>query len=445
MAEERSGHQLGRWTRHLGRGAYPSGRMATVQGADVVIVGAGVVGAAAAWRLASLGADVALLDRAEVASGASGVNAGMVDAPGWGRPDEHPDLETTLKMGSWELYQRVHLEEGEPIGFRRSGSVAAIATEAEWELAKATVDAARARGQEAELLSSAELRSLEPEASPLLLGARWSPLAAQADPAEATRALARLAARAGARVLEGHAVVHLRPRGEGFVVATELGELHCGALVLAAGAWLGPLAHLLGVDVGVVAVRGQMWATAPLPPRLFSTFSAMESPLAWATAPIEAGTPPQLTHDGGVRRARHLYGRQNRTGEVIVGGDRQLAPADLVPTADPAGIAENRAQAVEVLPFLDGAPATRTWAGLMPFSLDGRPFLGRLPGPGRLFVAGGLASSGFNRGPMAGWLVADLVAGRPVPPCLSEAEPSGRVRERNPSGRVQERDQERNR
>ena len=70
----------------------------------------------------------------------------------------------------------------------------------------------------------------------------------------------------------------------------------------------------------------------------------------------------------------------------------------------------------------------------MPFSVDGRPLLGRVPGVDGLFVAGGLASSGFNRGPMAGHLVADLVAGRPVPACLAEAGPAGRVRPWPPAG-----------
>jgi glycine/D-amino acid oxidase-like deaminating enzyme len=80
-----------------------------------------------------------------------------------------------------------------------------------------------------------------------------------------------------------------------------------------------------------------------------------------------------------------------------------------------------------VLPFLAGVPLARSWAGLMPFSLDGRPLLGPIPGVPNAHVAGGLASSGFNRGPMAGRLVADLVAGQPVPAGMAAADPAGRV------------------
>ena len=65
----------------------------------------------------------------------------------------------------------------------------------------------------------------------------------------------------------------------------------------------------------------------------------------------------------------------------------------------------------------------------MPFSLDGKPLIGRIPGRDRLWIVSGLASSGFGRGPMAGKLLADaLHAGTPLP-VLAEADPAGRVRE----------------
>jgi glycine/D-amino acid oxidase-like deaminating enzyme len=121
---------------------------------------------------------------------------------------------------------------------------------------------------------------------------------------------------------------------------------------------------------------------------------------------------------------RHLYGRQCRDGAIIFGGDRQQAGWDLAP--DPGGIAVNHAHASEALPFLAEVSRARTWAGLMPFSLDGQPLIGRLPGRDGLYIVGGLASSGFGRGPAAGRLLAELIdtgANRcwpgPIPPGAS--------------------------
>jgi glycine/D-amino acid oxidase-like deaminating enzyme len=290
------------------------------------------------------------------------------------------------------------------------------------------VAAQRALAHEAALLAPREARSVEPALSPSVLGAVHSPLRSQADPERATCAFARLAGRQGARILPGHAVTAIEPRpAGGWVVRTAGLDVVAEHVVIAAGAWCAPLGALLGLDVPIAAVRGQMWATAPLPPRVFHTISAAESPMAWHGAAPPAGEPPDLTHRNGARVTRHLYGRQRRNGEVIFGGDRQLAGWHTAP--DPAGIDVNRAHAAEVLPFLAAAPAARTWAGLMPFSLDGKPLIGRLPGRDGVWIVGGLASSGFGRGPMAGKLLADaLHTGTPAP-VLADADPARCVRE----------------
>lgn len=64
----------------------------------------------------------------------------------------------------------------------------------------------------------------------------------------------------------------------------------------------------------------------------------------------------------------------------------------------------------------------------MPFSLDGHPLIGPVPGHDGLFLAGGLASSGFGRGPMAGQLIADLVTGCDPGVDLADVAPGDRVR-----------------
>jgi glycine/D-amino acid oxidase-like deaminating enzyme len=106
----------------------------------------------------------------------------------------------------------------------------------------------------------------------------------------------------------------------------------------------------------------------------------------------------------------------------MFGGDRQLVGYNKVP--DPAGIAVNRGHAAEVLPLLRELPIKRSWAGLMPFSLDGAPLIGKIRQRRNLYIVSGLASSGFGRGPMAGKLLADyLHTGHPHP-VIAEADPA---------------------
>ena len=390
---------------------------------DVLVIGGGIAGASAAYHLASRGRRVVLLDRGEIASGASGVNAGAIDSVGWG---ETRDLQAHLTAGSVELFETVQTDLDEDIEFRRSGALQAIHTPEQYDFTRDRVAALRSRGHVVELLTIREARSLEPGLSPALLGAMYSPLRSQADPGKATRAFAALAECGGARILTHHEVTGITPRpAAGYTVRTAQADVVAGAVVIAAGAWCGHIGAMLDLDIPIVPVRGQMWATAPEPGRVFQTISAAESALAWHRD--RGGAPPNLTHRDGSRVTRHLYGRQRRNGEIIFGGDRELIGWDAI--QDPAGIEVNRGHAISVLPFLAALPVARTWAGLMPFPLDGKPLIGGIPARKDLWIVSGLASSGFGRGPMAGKLLADsLHTGTPAP-VLSEADPARCVRE----------------
>jgi sarcosine oxidase subunit beta len=181
--------------------------------------------------------------------------------------------------------------------------------------------------------------------------------------------------------------------------------------------------RMLGLGIPIVPGRGQMWATESWPLRAFHTISSMESEYAWHQDPgNDSETPPELTHKGEHRLTRHLYGRQTRGGEIIFGGDRQMLGYNSTP--DLAGIETNKGHASEVLPLFQDLPIKRTWAGLMPFSLDGRPIIGKIPQFDNLYIVSGLGSSGFGRGPMAGKLLADYLHTGARPLVLAEADPA---------------------
>ena len=388
---------------------------------EVIIIGGGIAGASAAFHLAEHGRSVMLLERGDIASEASGVNAGGIGALGWGNM---PNLESYLTIGSLQIFRSLQLDLGYDIEFRASGALQAIQTPEQYEYSRDNVLSLKSRGYTLELLATDEARSIEPELSPELAGAVHFPLRAQADPRKATRAFADAAARRGAQVLTGREVTEITRLANGDYRVACPGEAQTARqLVLAAGAWCGPLGEMLGLRIPIVPVRGQMWATEPLPPRVFHSLSAAESPLHWKSSPGNgAGTPPELTHAGTRRVTRHLYGRQTRDGEIVFGGDRQMAGYDRA--VDMAGVEVNFGHTTEILPFLGGLAISRAWAGLMPFSLDGRPVIGKIPQVDNLYIVSGLASSGFGRGPMAGKLIADYVHTGHRPSVLSESDPA---------------------
>ena len=389
--------------------------------AEVVIIGGGIAGASAAFHLAGHGRDVTLLERGEIASEASGVNAGGIGALGWGNV---PDLESSLTMGSLQIFRSLQLELGYDIEFRASGGLQAVQTEAQYIYARDRVLAQKSRGYTLDLLTIDEARSIEPELNPELYGAMHFPLRGQADPVKATRAFATAAADRGADVLTGRDVTGISRTAEGtYRIACGDDTYSARQLILAAGAWCAPLGQMLGVQIPIVPVRGQMWATQPMPPRVFYSLSSAESYSYWSHSPgNDAQTPPELTHTDGRRATRHLYGRQNRDGEIIFGGDRELVGYDYA--VDAGGVEVNFGHASEILPMLGGLSISRTWSGMMPFSLDGRPIIGKIPQLDEVYIVSGLASSGFGRGPMAGKLIADYVHTGHRPHVLSESDPA---------------------
>jgi len=386
----------------------------------VIVIGAGIAGCSTALHLAETGISTIVLERGEISSEASGVNMGGLGGTGWGNS---PTLQEHLTMGSLNIFKRLQNELGYDIEFRQSGSFTAIHTEAQYTYAKERVLDAQNNGFNLELMSAYEARALEPELSLGMLGYVFSGSRGQADPLKTTRAFGQAAIQAGATIETGTEVIAVKPGNGIWTVETNTGKYESDAVVVAAGAWCKLLGKMVGVEIPIEPVVGQMWSTEPLPPRIFGTISSFESSFHWSED-LYAGTgsPPELTHSGTQRLTRHLYGRQRKSGEIIFGGDRRDVGFDK--TIEGSGIDVNKGHASEILPLLADLPIATTWSGLMPFSMDGHPIIGKLPDSENLFVVTGLASSGFGRGPGAGMLIADFVARGAAHPALRESNPA---------------------
>lgn len=390
---------------------------------EILVIGGGIAGTSTAYHLAQHGYEVTLLERNEIASEASGLNAGTIWPTGW---RSIPTLQSTLTMGSLEIFKDIQIALGYDIEFRQSGALRIIQTEEQYDFLRKVVLDLSSRKDGVELLTTRESRSIEPELSPEILGCGYYPLGASAHPAKATRALASASQKLGVRILTKHEVTAIKYLDDRtYSVNTQHDVFHSESLILAAGPWCRHLGAMLGLDIPVTPVKAQMFSTEIAPPRLFHVIGAVESALAWHKNQGGSNTsPPKLTHLGNIRLTRHLYGRQMRNGEIIIGGDRQLADAQL-PDLD--GIQVNQAHAIEILPFIQELKIKRTWAGWMPFTQNLRPLIGKVPQREKLYILTGVYESGFEQGPMAGKLLADYIHNQDSLDLLSEADPVKQV------------------
>ncbi len=301
-----------------------------------VVLGGGVLGLSAAWRLAEQGADVLVLEKGLVGSGASGAAGGIV------RNYYRSPAITRIIKASVDIFEA----EADEFGFRQVGYVAAVPS-----------------GQVEDLVAIREQHGSAEYESELIVGAdecrtylefSWpdfqAPVAALlherrggwADPMQTVRHLARRAREAGAAIAEDTEVTGFEVRDGGVeAIRTSRGTVSCETLVVAPGPWVERIWRLLGL-------RPEIGAPGAEPEPLIAYWKAQEGEFELPGVGLagRAGPEPPVLHldqEGELRSDRDdrvihsgpwgIYLRMGRTGTGVTGGGlpERLADPDLDP------------------------------------------------------------------------------------------------------------------
>lgn len=377
-------------------------------GPNVVVVGGGIIGCACARELARRGARVTLVERAELAAGASGRNHGLLLTP------TDPALVPMARL-SLEVYREVAEAspvplaiDPEPLGFL---VVAAEAHQRDAALEQA--EAAAAAGVRVERLEGPAVREAEPSIAPDVAEAWLLEDARRVPPAALTVALALDAREAGAEIRRNLPARALLVRGEAVRgVLTDEGVVEADAVVLAAGPWAPSLLRPLGPNLPVVPARGWLVHLGPAPGLL----TRVVEEAGWQLLPGRDVQPPVLAADleAGTPAVEPAIGalmHANPDGTVLVGASRQAAIS-----AEPEDPRVPRAilrRAARLVPGVAGQQVLASWWGIRPMSPDGRPLVGWLRDG--LLVAGGHGSVGVTLGGGTARLAAALVLGEEPP------------------------------
>jgi D-hydroxyproline dehydrogenase subunit beta len=361
---------------------------------DVIVIGGGVVGTTAAWQIAAAGAEVTLLERGALASGATGRSQGLV------LPPDHGEM-IPLWRESVELYGL--LADRREFGFDREPVGTLLLATCEEQLA--SLDAVPHPG---ERLDAAGVAEAEPALAAGMAGGLLIAEGRRSDPGALAASAAAEAREAGADIRD-HVEVKRLVRGG---VVTDSGRIDARAILLAAGAWSRPLARMAGHELPVRPVRGWIALLAPGPPLLRhvvyeAEYTEPEPPvpggpvtLADLAAGAVAEQGPPAVHALGIH--------QNADGTVVVGASRSAALHEGAESL--AGLRENARRACEMVPAAADREVAATWTGLRPFSHDGLPYIGRLDDG--LVVCAGHGSEGILTGAGSARLAAELVLGR---------------------------------
>jgi glycine/D-amino acid oxidase-like deaminating enzyme len=357
---------------------------------DVVVVGAGIVGAAVARELAVRGVAVTLVDRGAVSSGTTGLGEGNVLCSD---KDAGPELELT--RAGLALYGELEERLGDEARIRRKGALIVHPEPETWAAEPARL--ARVAIPGARLVGADEVRELEPELTGAVHGASLFPDDLQCDPRAIARALAREATQAGATVREGCAVDAVALDGGAVAGVLAGGErIRAGAVVVAAGPWSAPLAGDAGVPLPLEPRKGQLVRLAAPAPDLIRhkvVDGSYLASVASAGRGLEVSTVVETTFDG----------------DVLVGSSRERRGFDT--SVDPAVGDAMVARAGRLFPRLPRLRRAAEWAGLRPWLPDHLPAIGASRAVPGLWLATGHEGAGVALGPVTGRLIAQLYAG----------------------------------
>jgi sarcosine oxidase, subunit beta len=355
----------------------------TAATADVVIVGAGIMGVSTAYHLARRGAGrIVVVERDDVCSGSTALASGGI------RHQYANRIGIELTRQSIETYERFEDEFGVDPNFRQHGYLILVTTEAEHAQAERNVDLQQSLGVDVRLLSPDETRRRYPYlATDDLRGATYSPRDGYADPYLATTAIAARARDLGVTIRTGCEVVGFTRTPDGVEgVVTRDGLLSASIVVIATGAWSGVVGTLAGVDIPVAPLRRSKFITAPFP------FDKIPEATPFVIDP-------------------HLGISLRREGAGVLLGIGRREEAGSFSTALDWSLAEPLVErAVRRAPLLADAQLMRTWSGLYEMTPDQTGIVSAVPGVAGLYVVAGFSGHGFMHGPIAGQLMAELIA-----------------------------------
>ena len=362
----------------------------------MVVIGAGIVGAACAYFAARAGLRVVVVDRGPVAGGTTSAGEGNLLVS-----DKEPGPELALMQHSLRLWAEI----GDRLGAEeielepKGGLVVASTAEA---LAALRDLGGRHRTEEVAVtdVAGAGLADYEPHLAPDLAGGAHYPQDMQVQPMLATAHLLRAAVlEHGVDVRFGETVTGIDRGGDGRVVGvrTSAGSIASPAVVNAAGVWAADVARLAGVDLPVLPRRGFILVTEPLPTLIRHKVYAADYMAAVASDSAGLQTSPVI--------------EGTRSGTVLIGSSRERVGFDRT-VALPV-LRRLAADAIRLFPVLARAHVLRTYHGFRPYAPDHLPLIGPDPRRPGLLHACGHEGAGIGLAPATGDLVAALLTDAP--------------------------------
>jgi len=371
---------------------FESTDMAMRKRAEVIIIGAGVIGTSIAYHLAKLGCrDVIVLEKEDtIGSGSTAKAAGAV------RQQFCTEVNIGLSMESVKSFERFEEEIGSPVDFRQRGYLRFVSTKEELQWLHQIVALQQKLGVKVHLISPGEAKEMVPALNiDDVSGAVYCPTDGKVDPYSVVQGYASAARRLGARIYTGIEVIGIKTTKGHQVqgVLTNEGEIEAAVVVNAAGPYAGLVGKTVGLDIPVHPHKKQTFFTAP-------------SDEIQKDAPIMV----DLHGDFLIRREGSGLSFSGTDPDQPEGFDITFSWNCLPKIAE---------RVLHRFPFMADVGIMRGEAGLHPDTPDTSAILGGVSEIGGLYLACGLNSQGVMHSPAVGRLIAEYILGIGSDPAIS--------------------------
>ncbi len=352
--------------------------------ADVIIIGGGIIGCAAAYYLAKAGVKSLVIEQSEIGFGGSSRNGGGV------RQSARDSRELPLAMyGVKHLWPTLSDELGTDVEYCQQGNLRLGKTPQHLSILEKLVSASAAGGLDVRMVIGDEAREICPYMSDEVIGASWCPTDGHANPMTATLGFYKRARELGARFVTGEGVTGLKKiKGRLRQVITDAGVYEADTVILAAGYDSRAIANTVGIDIPMKKVMLEALVTE-MQPRMFDQM------LGTAEA--------------------DFYGHQSKHGSFVFGGSSGIDEF----TTDPESTMTTSFTApsicrgiIKYFPTLAGVKIVRTWAGWIDDCADHVPVISTVDEVPGLIVAAGFTGHGFGISPTVGLLLSQLAMGQ---------------------------------
>lgn len=356
---------------------------------DVVVIGAGIIGACCALYLARAGLSVVVVDRSAPAGGTSGAGEGNLLVS-----DKVPGPELELARRSLHLWRELATELPSDFEFEPKGGLVVAHDAEQWDGLGAVAEAQRRAGVTAEPVEGQALSELEPRLTPALAGGVFYPEDCQVQPMQATWAILRAAVQQGASLFPytEMTAIERSPAGAVTGISTTQGRFPAPLVVNAAGPWSAELVAQLGSHLPVRPRRGHILVTEPLPQTVHHKV-------------YDGDYVATVTGDDATACSAVVEG--TASGTILIGSSREFVDFERSPGQ--SVMAEIARRAIRLFPFLAGVRVLRTYLGFRPSTPDHLPIIGPDPAVPGLYHATGHEGAGIGLAPATGELLAGLV------------------------------------